>query len=127
ATLAESVPQIGAPEAWDSGLTGEGVRVAVLDTGIDADHPDLADAVVEAEDFTGSGNTDDGQGHGTHVAATILGDGSASDGRYRGVAPDAELVVGKVLDDDGFGQESWILAGMEWAAENASVVNMSLG
>jgi subtilisin family serine protease len=127
ATLAESVPQIGAPEAWDSGLTGEGVRVAVLDTGIDADHPDLADAVVEAEDFTGSGNTDDGQGHGTHVAGTIVGDGSASDGRYRGVAPDAELVVGKVLDDDGFGQESWILAGMEWAAENASVVNMSLG
>ncbi|WP_433409282.1 S8 family peptidase [Saccharomonospora azurea] len=127
ATLAESVPQIGAPEAWDSGHTGKGVRVAVLDTGIDADHPDLKDAVVEAKDFTGSGSPDDGQGHGTHVAGIITGDGAASDGKYQGVAPDAELVVGKVLDDGGGGQESWILAGMEWAAENASVVNMSLG
>ncbi len=128
ATLAESVPQIGADTAWnDHGLTGKGVRVAVLDTGIDASHPDLADAVVEAEDFTGTGSTDDENGHGTHVAGIITGDGDASDGRYRGVAPDAELVIGKVLNEAGSGQESWILAGMEWAANNASVVNMSLG
>ncbi|WP_332306766.1 S8 family serine peptidase [Saccharomonospora xinjiangensis] len=127
ATLAESVPQIGADKAHTGGVTGDGVRVAVLDTGIDADHPDLASAVAEVKDFTGGGSADDGHGHGTHVAGTIAGDGTASGGRYRGVAPDAELVVGKVLDDAGFGQESWILAGMEWAAGNAPVVNMSLG
>ncbi|WP_245267054.1 S8 family peptidase [Saccharomonospora piscinae] len=127
ASLAESVPQIGADEVHENGYTGEGVRVAVLDTGIDAEHPDLASAVVEAKDFTGGGSAHDGNGHGTHVAGTIAGDGAASDGRYRGVAPDAELVVGKVLADHGSGQESWILAGMEWAAGNAAVVNMSLG
>ncbi|WP_050987007.1 S8 family peptidase [Saccharomonospora xinjiangensis] len=127
ATSDSTVPQIGAPEVWESGHTGEGVRVAVLDTGIDAEHPDLDDAVVEAEDFTGEDTTDDSNGHGTHVAGIIAGDGTASEGRYRGVAPDAELVVGRVLDSEGSGQESWIVAGMEWAASRADVVNMSLG
>ncbi|EHR59579.1 S8 family peptidase [Saccharomonospora cyanea] len=127
ATLDHTVPRIGAPEAWESGFTGEGVTVAVLDTGIDADHPDLDDAVAESEDFTGGGSADDGNGHGTHVAGTIAGDGTASDGTYRGVAPDADLAVGKVLNDAGEGQESWVLAGMEWAAQRADVVNMSLG
>ncbi|EHR59580.1 S8 family serine peptidase [Saccharomonospora cyanea] len=127
AALDETVARIGAPEAWESGYTGEGVRVAVLDTGIDAGHPDLDDAVVEARDFTGEGTTDDTQGHGTHVAGIIAGDGTASDGRYKGVAPDADLVIGRVLDGNGSGQESWILAGMEWAAQRADVVNMSLG
>ncbi|EID56257.1 subtilisin-like serine protease [Saccharomonospora xinjiangensis XJ-54] len=127
ATLAESVPQIGAPEVWQDGHTGEGVRVAVLDTGVDTAHPDLAGAVVETEDFTGSGSVADGHGHGTHVAGTIAGDGTASDGAGRGVAPDADLVVGKVLDDNGSGHESWVLAGMEWSASRARIVNMSLG
>src|SRR5699024_9095690 len=68
----------------------------------------------------------DRQGHGTHVASTVLGTGAASDGNYKGVAPGAELVTGKVLADDGFGQESWVIAGMEWAANNADIVNMSL-
>ncbi|WP_247648648.1 S8 family serine peptidase [Saccharomonospora xinjiangensis] len=127
ATLDGTVAQIGAPAAWEGGYTGEGVRVAVLDSGIDAEHPDLDDAVVEAEDFTGEGTTDDLNGHGTHVAGTIAGDGTASDGRYKGVAPDADLVIGRVLDGSGSGQESWIVAGMEWAAQRAPVVNMSLG
>nr|WP_232285262.1 S8 family serine peptidase [Saccharomonospora xinjiangensis] len=127
ATLDGTVAQIGAPEVWEGGYTGEGVRVAVLDSGIDAGHPDLDDAVVEAEDFTGEGTTDDLNGHGTHVAGTIAGDGTASEGRYKGVAPDADLVIGRVLDGGGSGQESWILAGMEWAASRADVVNMSLG
>ncbi|MCP2166354.1 S8 family serine peptidase [Goodfellowiella coeruleoviolacea] len=129
ATLDHSVPQIGAPQAWQAGHTGRGATVAVLDTGIDTSHPDLADAVIRAQDFTGSeSGTDDRVGHGTHVASTITGGGTASGGRYRGVAPDTALVNGKVLDDGGGGAESWIIAGMEWAAASgADVVNMSLG
>jgi subtilisin family serine protease len=128
ASLDESVPQVGAPAAWEAGFTGEGVKVAVLDTGIDAGHPDLGDAVVAAADFTETGSTQDGNGHGTHVAAIITGSGAASGGRYQGVAPDADLLVGKVLDDGGFGSESAIIAGMEWAvAQGARVVNLSLG
>ena len=128
ASLDESVPQIGAPEAWAAGYTGAGVKVAVLDTGIDASHPDLADAVIAAEDFTESGTTQDGYGHGTHVASIITGSGEASTGKYKGAAPDAGLLVGKVLDDGGFGTDSGIIAGMEWAAaQGARIISLSLG
>jgi len=92
-----SVPQIGAPAAWALGFTGKGVTVGVLDTGIKADHPDLAGKVVEAKDFTDtSPDASDDVGHGTHVAGIIAGTGAASNGRFRGVAPDANLVSGKV-------------------------------
>jgi subtilisin family serine protease len=125
ATLDKSVPQIGAPEAWKAGYTGKNTTVAVLDTGIDATHPDLVGAVAEAKDFTGSeSGTDDRFGHGTHVASIITGQNA----KYTGVAPDTKLLVGKVLDDNGSGPESEIIAGMQWAADKgASVVNMSLG
>jgi subtilisin family serine protease len=124
ASLDRSVPRIGAPEAWAAGHTGAGTTVAVLDTGIDTTHPDLSDAVTGARNFTSSATDDDRVGHGTHVASTITGNGD----KHRGVAPDAALLNGKVLDDRGFGQESWIIAGMEWAAASgADVVNMSLG
>jgi subtilisin family serine protease len=129
ASLDRSVPQVGAPQAWQAGLTGKGATVAVLDSGIDATHPDLVDAVIQEQDFTGgpSGPTDR-FGHGTHVASIITGSGAASDGTYVGVAPDATLMNGKVLDDFGNGWESWIIEGMEWAAtQGADVVNMSLG
>ncbi|MBE1486312.1 S8 family serine peptidase [Plantactinospora soyae] len=127
ATLQRSVPQIGAPAAWQAGYTGAGVTVAVLDSGYDTDHPDLAGRVSAAEDFTGTGSVEDQFGHGTHVAATVAGSGAG--GRHRGVAPDAKLAVGKVLDDSGHGPEEWILAGMEWAVTKAGakVVNLSLG
>jgi subtilisin family serine protease len=129
ATLDQSVPQVGAPAAWQRGLTGAGVRVAVLDTGIDTDHPDLVGKVAVGEDFTGTGGIEDGFGHGTHVASIITGTGAASGGRYRGVAPDVTLAVGKVLDDSGYGTDDSVLAGMTWAAaeSGAKVVNMSLG
>jgi subtilisin family serine protease len=130
ATLDHSVPQIGAPAAWQAGFTGAGSTVAVLDTGLDATHPDLADAVAGAQDFTDDdvAGTDDGFGHGTHVASIVTGNGAASNGKYAGVAPDAKLLVGKVLDDFGGGADSWIIAGMEWAAaQHAKVVNMSFG
>ncbi|MFC0503186.1 S8 family serine peptidase [Micromonospora costi] len=129
ADLADTTAQIGAPQVWAGGDTGAGVRVAVLDTGVDATHPDLADRIAESAVFVPGEELADRAGHGTHVASTIAGTGAASGGREKGVAPDARLAVGKVLSDAGFGQDSWILAGMEWAARDAGarVINMSLG
>ncbi|MEJ3742639.1 S8 family serine peptidase [Actinomycetes bacterium KLBMP 9797] len=123
-----NLSQVDAPGAWAAGYTGKGVRVAVLDTGVDASHPDLAGKVVEKADFTAAdGTAVDRHGHGTHVAATAVGSGAGAGGRRRGVAPDARLVVGKVLHDDGSGRASDVIAGMEWAAPRADVVNLSLG
>ncbi len=129
ADLADSVAQVGAPEVWRGGNTGEGVDVAVLDTGVDLQHPDLDDRVVASTSFVPELDVTDRQGHGTHVASTIAGTGEASGGAERGVAPGARLHIGKVLDNEGSGQESWIIAGMEWAAreQHAKVVSMSLG
>ncbi|XVV17139.1 S8 family peptidase [Actinoplanes sp. CA-131856] len=126
-SLDVSVPLIGAPAAWQAGLTGAGVKVAVIDSGVDLTHPDFAGQVAAAVDFSGAGDLTDPVGHGTHVASTILGTGAASGGRYKGVAPGAKLLSAKVCgltDCD----ESQILAGMQWAAEQgAAVANMSLG
>jgi subtilisin family serine protease len=120
--------QIGAPAAWDAGYDGNGVTVAVLDTGVDASHPDLAGVVTAAKNFSPSDNLADHVGHGTHVASTIAGSGRKSSGKYRGVAPGTKIISGKVLDDDGNGQESDIIAGMEWAARSgAKIANLSLG
>lgn len=128
ASLDRSVPQIGAPTAWAAGFDGTGTKVAVLDTGIDTGHPDFADKVVAEQDFSGTGSTGDKFGHGTHVASTVAGSGAKSGGKYKGVAPGARLLNAKVLDDDGGGNDSGIIAGMEWAvAQGADVVNLSLG
>lgn len=128
ASLDVSVPQIGAPEAWQAGYTGKGVKVAVLDTGVDETHPDLAEKIAASQSFVTGQPVTDGHGHGTHVADTIVGSGAASDGKFKGVAPDATLLVGKVLNNAGNGLESSIIAGMQWAAEQgADVINMSLG
>ncbi|MEU2114613.1 S8 family serine peptidase [Streptomyces sp. NPDC016459] len=129
AAMAESNAQIGTPKAWEAGLTGKGVKVAVLDTGADLGHPDLAGRVTESRSFIEGQEVADRGGHGTHVASTVGGSGAASDGKEKGVAPGATLAVGKVLSDEGSGSESQIIAGMEWAAKDidAKIVSMSLG
>ncbi|WP_409374870.1 S8 family peptidase [Streptomyces griseolus] len=128
ADLDKSVPQIGAPTVWKSGYTGKGVTIAVLDTGVDATHPDLKGQVAGERNFSAAADAVDRYGHGTHVASIAAGRGVKSAGKFKGVAPDARLLNGKVLDDDGFGDDSGILAGMEWAvAQGADIVNLSLG
>ncbi|MFD4509942.1 S8 family serine peptidase [Streptomyces sp. NPDC058457] len=128
ASLDKSVPQIGAPTAWKAGYTGKGVKIAVLDTGVDTTHPDLKDQVIESKNFSAAADATDHFGHGTHVASIAAGTGAKSHGKYTGVAPGAKILNGKVLDDTGSGDDSGILAGMEWAAaEGADIVNLSLG
>ncbi|MFF3466205.1 S8 family peptidase [Streptomyces sp. NPDC001984] len=137
ADLADTTAQIGAPEVWAGGNTAKGVDVAVLDTGVDNTHPDLADRIAGSASFVPDEDAlQDVVGHGTHVASIIAGTGAASDGQEKGVAPGASLHIGKVLKTkcdaigcDGVGQVSWILAGMEWAArdQHAKIINMSLG
>ncbi|MCX5409510.1 S8 family peptidase [Streptomyces sp. NBC_00335] len=128
AALDKSVPQIGAPAMWQAGYTGKGVKVAVLDTGVDETHPDLKGVETTQRNFSSSPDSADRYGHGTHVASTIAGTGARSGGRYKGVAPGVQLLDAKVLGDDGFGDSSGIISGMQWAVDQgATVVNMSLG
>ncbi|WP_433430148.1 S8 family serine peptidase [Nonomuraea sp. CA-141351] len=127
-SLDVSVPHIGAPQAWAAGQTGKDVPVAVLDSGYDPDHPDLQGLVTKAQNFTDEPDVRDLNGHGTHVAATIAGSGAASGGRYKGVAPGAKLLIGKVCVQSGYCPDSAIIEAMTWAAENgARVANLSLG
>ncbi|SEB69236.1 Serine protease, subtilisin family [Streptomyces sp. TLI_105] len=128
ASLDRSVRQIGADKAWESGFDGTGVKIAVLDTGVDKTHDDLRTQVVGEKNFSASADAVDRVGHGTHVASIAVGTGATSGGRYKGVAPGAKVISGKVLDDEGYGDDSAVIAGMEWAAaEGADVVNLSLG
>jgi hypothetical protein len=128
ASLDRSVEQINAPAAYAAGFTGKGTTVAVLDTGVDQTHPDLKDREIGERNFSGSPDAGDHHGHGTHVASIIAGTGAKSGGKYHGVAPDAHILDVKVLGDNGSGQDSGIIAGMEWAVEQgAQIVNLSLG
>jgi len=124
-----SMYAIDAPGAWHAGYTGAGVRVAILDTGIDTSHPDLGPNLnigLSTSFVTYEPYIDDEAGHGTHVAGII----AAAHNGYGtiGVAPDAELVAVKVLDSTGSGDFSWMLSGLLYANRiGAKVVNLSLG
>jgi subtilisin family serine protease len=122
-----SVPLIRAPYVWEAGYRGRGIRVGLVDTGIDRDHPDFAGRILAGKSFVG-GDFQDDNGHGTHVAGILAGSGAASGGRYEGVAPEALLYVAKVLRADGSGLMSHVMAGVEWAVDQgAQVINLSLG
>ena len=143
-----SAPLIGAPDAWASGLNGSGVRIAILDTGIDSSHPDFfypngiskIERAVSFVDYDGDGTPDeppnDYFGHGTHVASIAAGTGAKSASKYVGIAPGAALWNVKVLNKYGWGYLSWVIAGVEYAAlgpdkkentgDEADILNLSL-
>ncbi len=148
AMMAEGVPLVGADHAHVRGITGDGVNVAVLDTGIDTDHPDLASSVVAEQCFcaypllsfigccpggattrSGPGSAEDDQEHGTAVSGVITSDGVDAPS---GMAPDAGIVAVKVLSRLGTGRFSDIAAGLDWVLANHEAlgiraVNMSVG
>ncbi len=113
--------------AW-AATKGKGVKVAVLDTGVDINHPDLKDQVVGSKDFSGSSvGTMDLKGHGTHccgIVAMKQGNGQG----FVGVAPECKLLMGKILGDDGTGDFDWATQGVLWAIDQgADVISMSIG
>ncbi|MFD9704220.1 S8 family serine peptidase [Lentzea sp. NPDC059081] len=120
--LDRSVAQIGAPAAHQRGITGKGIKVAIVDTGVDEKHPDLVGQQVAEKNFTTDPDNTDTIGHGTHVGSTV----ASHDAKYGGVAPGAQLLDAKVCTSRGC-PDSAVIAGMRWAVEQgAQVVNMSL-
>jgi subtilisin len=129
APAAETVPvgvqQVKAPLAWGCSR-GRGIKVAVLDTGIDWAHPDLAPNFKGAVSFVAGETAMDGNSHGTHcsgtIAAAINGSGVV------GVAPEAWLYAVKVLANNGSGNWSWLISGLNWCVQNKiQIASMSLG
>jgi serine protease AprX len=119
--------RINAPKAWELGITGSGINVSIIDTGINPSHPDIAGRVIRWVDLVGSQPLPyDDFGHGTHVAGTVAGNGIG--GTTTGLAPDANLFGVKVLDGTGSGYESNIINGIQWSIDNkADIISMSLG
>ncbi len=108
--------------------TGKGIRLCVLDTGIDLQHPDFLVRAITQRSFVPGEGVEDGNGHGTHCAGTAAGSRPKGSTPRYGVAPDAALHVGKVLSNAGSGRERDIIAGMLWAiSAGCEVISMSLG
>ena len=130
AAFNESVTTWGlqATRVLESPWTGSGIRVAVLDTGFDSSHPDFAGRAVVEQSFVAGETTQDRQGHGTHCIGTSMGTRQPSPLPRYGVAYEAAIFVGKVLNNQGSGGDGDILAGINWAVQQkCSVVSMSLG
>jgi serine protease AprX len=123
--LDESVDIIDVPHVWrDLGKTGKGIRVAVIDTGVDKNHPDLRDKVVDEVNLTSDRPGVPPDYHGTHVAGII----ASNDPLYRGVAYDTEIINVKVMTSGGFGSPYWVVDGIEQAVRReANILSMSLG
>ena len=121
----QAVPPLLRTAPW----SGTGIRVAVLDTGIDLGHPDFAGRIVSTASFVPGETVQDGHGHGTHVAGTVAAHRKPVGGQRRySTAPGAQLLVGKVLSNSGSGTSGGVLAGMNWAiGQGAHVISMSLG
>lgn len=123
---------VNAPEAWVAGATGAGIKVCILDTGIDYGHPEFfkngVSIIKGSRNFVLDGHKDatDGAGHGTHVAGTIAAQLSNP---AKGVAPGVELYVGRVLGDDGYGTTQGVINGVNWCADSvkANIISLSLG
>lgn len=114
--------------AAESGYTGRGIRVAVLDTGFDAGHPDFSGRDVTTASFITGEDSHDGHGHGTHCIGTSCGPRTLASARGYGVAPEASIFAGKVLSNEGSGSDTGILAGIDWALQNdCHIISMSLG
>ncbi|WP_132282783.1 S8 family peptidase [Natranaerovirga hydrolytica] len=127
--------EIGCQWALDQGITGKGIGIAVLDTGI-YPHKDFIsrrNRIIAFKDFVNDYKDPyDDNGHGTHVAGIVGGDGYSSSGKYMGVAPDCNIIGVKVLDEKGAGHISDVLAGLQWVIDNKNrynikVVNISVG
>ena len=111
------------PSPW----TGRGIRVALLDSGIDLAHPDLKAQIVSAESFVPGYSPQDTLGHGTHCAGTVAGSSDPKGRRY-GIACGAELYVARVLDEEGRTGVANVIAGMDWAvSRDCHVISMSIG
>jgi subtilisin family serine protease len=111
-----------------SHLTGRDVKVAVLDTGVDITHPDLVGCIEDTMSFVVGEAVEDGNGHGTHCIGTAAGPARPQQGPRYGVACDARILAGKVLDNRGRGTDGQVLAGMAWAvARGVRVISMSFG
>jgi len=111
-----------------SRFTGAGIRVAVLDTGIELQHPDFQGRVLRSQSFITGEPAQDGNGHGTHCIGTVSGPLNPNKLPRYGVAPDVEIFAGKVLSNAGFGGDGSILAGIDWALRNkCAIISMSLG
>jgi subtilisin family serine protease len=133
--ITPNLTQTNVPDVWAQGYTGEGVIVAVIDSGVNYNHQDIADHLWDGGDeFPHHGydyvNSDDDpmddMGHGTHCAGIVCGDGTA--GSQTGIAPDAVLMCVKSINAEGFGGSVNIAGGMEWAVEHGcDVISMSLG
>jgi subtilisin family serine protease len=124
----ESTWGIRATRALTATKTGEGIRIAVLDTGLDSTHPDFVGRNITAKSFIPGASPHDGHGHGTHCIGTACGPKAPTGSRRYGVAYEAEIFVGKVLSDEGSGSDAGILAAINWAVANeCPVISMSLG
>jgi subtilisin len=111
-----------------SRYSGRGVRIAILDTGLDLEHPDFAGRSIVSESFVQSTSVQDGNGHGTYCAGVACGPAAPAQAPRYGVACDAELYVGKVIGDDGSGTDGSILAGIDWAVRcGCAIVSLSVG